>query len=160
MVNQQAGQANLETIKIVDILSALSDDKAFTIYNTIVPGDRQDFRALIKHMGITPHQYYSRLLKLTKAGLIRRENRKYVTTYLGIVVYKAISLVGTGLKYYWILKVIESLQAPFAFNSNEFISNLVDSLIDDHDIKKILIDPPITSTSLMFFGSPQRPRTP
>ena len=98
-------------------------------------------------MGITPHQYYSRLLKLTKAGLIRRENGKYVTTYLGIVVYKAISLVGTGLKYYWVLKVIESLQAPSAIDSNEVISNLVDSLIDDREIKKILVDPPIASTS-------------
>jgi hypothetical protein len=87
-------------ISIVDILSALSDDKAFTIHNTILLSDRQDFRALIKHMGITPHQYYSRLLKLTKAGLIRRENLKYVTTYLGIVVYKAITLVDTDLKYY------------------------------------------------------------
>jgi DNA-binding Lrp family transcriptional regulator len=147
MVNQQAGQGNLEMIRMADILSALSDDKAFTIYNTIVLGDRQDFRALKKHMGVTPHQYYSRLLKLTKAGLIRRENRKYVTTYLGIVVYKAISLVGTGLKYYWILKVIESLQAPSTINSNEVISKLVDTLIEDHDIKKILMDPPIASTS-------------
>jgi predicted transcriptional regulator len=91
MVNQPAGQGNLEMIRIVDILSALSDDKAFTIYNTIVLRDRQDFRALIKHMGITPYQYYSRLLKLTKAGLIRRENRKYVITYLGSIVYKGIS---------------------------------------------------------------------
>jgi DNA-binding Lrp family transcriptional regulator len=147
MVNQQAGQANLEMIRVVDILSVLSDDKAFTLYNTIVLNDRQNFRALIKHMGITPHQYYSRLLKLTKAGLIRRENRKYVTTYLGIIVYKAISLVGTGLKYYWTLKIIESFQAPFATNSNEVISNLVNSLIDDHDIKKILLNPPNTSTS-------------
>ena len=160
MVNQQAGQSNLEMISIVDIYSALSDDKAFTIYNTIVLSNRQDFRALIKHMGITPRQYYSSLLKLTKAGLIRRDNRKYVTTYLGIVVYKAISLVGTGLKYYWVLKVIESFQAPFAINSDEVISNLVDSLIDDYDIKKILMDPPIASTSLMFFGSSQRPGTP
>ena len=134
-------------ISIVDILSALSDDKAFAIFNTIVLSDKQDCRALIKHMGITPRQHYSRLLKLTKAGLIRRENRKYVTTYLGIVVYKAISLGGTGLNYYWVLKVIESLQAPFAINSNEVISNLVDSLIDDHDIKKILMDSPITFTS-------------
>ena len=63
------------------------------------------------------------------------------------MVYKAISLVGGGLKYYWVLKVIESLQAPFAIKSNEVISNLVDSLIDDHDIKKILMDSPITSTS-------------
>jgi hypothetical protein len=96
MVNQPAGQANLAMIRIVDILSALSDDKSFTIYNTIVLSDRQGFRALIKHMGITPYQYYLRLLKLTKAGLIRRENRKYVTTYLGSIVYKAISLMGMG----------------------------------------------------------------
>jgi hypothetical protein len=68
--------------------------------------------------------------------------------------------VGTGLKYYWVLKVIESLQAPLTFNSNDVVSNLVDSLIDDHDIKKILMDPPITSTSLIFSRSPQRPRTP
>ena len=147
MVNQQAGQSNLEMISIVDILSALSDDKAFTIYNTIVLSNKQDFRTLIKHMGITPRQYYSRLLKLTKAGLIRRENRKYVTTPLGIIVYKAISLVGTGLKYYWVLKVVESFQAPSAINSNEVISKLVDSLIDDHDVKKIVMVPSITPTS-------------
>ena len=147
MVNQQAGQANLEIPRIVDIMAALSDDKAFTIYNTIFLSDRQDFKASIKHMGITPHQYHSRLLRLTKAGLIRRENRKYVTTYLGIIVYKAISLVGTSLKYYWVLKLIESLQSQFAINSDEVISKLVNSLIDDHEIKKILIDPAITSTS-------------
>jgi hypothetical protein len=147
MVNQQAGQANLEIIRIADILSALSDDKAFTIYNTIVLSNKQDFRTLIKHMGITPRQYYSRLLKLTKVGLIRSENRKYVTTPLGIIVYKAISLVGTGLKYYWVLKVVESFQAPSAINSNEVISKLVDSLIDDHDVKKIVMAPPITPTS-------------
>ena len=147
MVNQQAGQANLEMISIVDILSALSDDKAFTIYNTIVLSDRQDHKPLIKHMGITQHQYYSRLLKITKAGLIRRENGKYVTTNLGNVVYKAILLVGTGLKYYWVLKSIELLQAPSTIDSKEAISKLVDSLIDDHDIKKILLGPPNASTS-------------
>ena len=98
-------------------------------------------------MGITPHQYYTRLFKLAKAGLIRRENRKYVATHMGIIVYKAISLVGTGLKYYWILKVIESLQAPSAINSNEVISKLVDSLIENHDIKKIITDSPNAFTS-------------
>jgi hypothetical protein len=74
MVNQQAGQANLEMISIVDILSALSDDKAFTIYDTIVLVNRHDFRTLIKNIGITPHQYYSRFLKITRAGLVKRES--------------------------------------------------------------------------------------
>ena len=54
MVNQQAGQANLEMISIVDILSALSDDKAFTIFNTIVLSDKQDFRDFNKAYGNYP----------------------------------------------------------------------------------------------------------
>jgi len=147
MVNQQAGQANLEVISIVDILSTLSDDKAFILYNTIALGGGQNFRALIKNMGITRRQYYSRIFKMTKAGLIRRENATYVTTLLGNVVYKAISLVGMGLKYYWVLKAIESFQAPSAINSKEAISTLIDSLIEDLDIKKILMGPPIASAS-------------
>ena len=148
MVNQQAGQANLEMISIVDILSTLSDDKAFILYNAIALGGGQNFRALIKNMGITRRQYYSRIFKMTKAGLIRRENATYVTTHMGNVVYKAISLVGTGLKYYWVLKAIESFQAPSAaINSKEAMSTLIDSLIEDLDIKKILMDPPIASTS-------------
>ncbi|MGH9953999.1 MAG: hypothetical protein ACRD5J_20480, partial [Nitrososphaeraceae archaeon] len=73
MANQQTGQANRDTINIIDILSALFNNKAFTIYNTIALGDRYDYRTLMKNMRITPHQYYSRLLKITKAGLIRRE---------------------------------------------------------------------------------------
>jgi predicted transcriptional regulator len=101
MVKQQIGQADWKTINIVGILSALSDDKTLTIYNTIALGERHDSMTLIKNMGITSHQYYSRLHKISKAGLTRKENGKYVTTHLGNVVYKAISLVGRALKYYW-----------------------------------------------------------
>jgi hypothetical protein len=126
-------------------LSALSDDKAFTIYNTIALGDRYDYRTLMKNMRITPHQYYSRLLKITKAGLIKRERGWYVTTALGNVVYEAVSLVGKALNYYWVLKAVESFQAPSALNSKEVISILIDSLIDDGAIKKMVMHPPIAS---------------
>ena len=40
-------------ISIVDILSALSDDKAFIIFNAIALGSGHDSRTLIKNMGIT-----------------------------------------------------------------------------------------------------------
>ncbi|MGB7881737.1 MAG: hypothetical protein WBL44_03365, partial [Nitrososphaeraceae archaeon] len=81
-------------ISIVDILSALSDDKAFILYNTIALGEGNDLKTLIKNMGITPHQYYSRILRITKAGLVKRENGRYVTTALGTVVFEAVSMVG------------------------------------------------------------------
>ena len=66
-------------ISIVDILSALSDDKAFIIFNTIALGGRHDSRTLIKNTGITPHQYYSKLLKITsRTG---QKSRRQVCDY-------------------------------------------------------------------------------
>lgn len=133
-------------ISIVDILSALSDDKAFILYNSIALGEGNDLKTLIKNMGITPHQYYSRILRITKAGLVKRENGRYVTTALGTIVFEAVSMVGKALNHYWVLKAIESFQLSAAVDSKEHISNLIDALIDDLRIKKILTEPPIYST--------------
>jgi predicted transcriptional regulator len=129
-----------EMISIVAILNALSDDKAFVLYNTIALGQCHDFKTIIKNMGITPHQYYSRILRITKAGLVKRENGKYVITALGRVVYDAVSTIGKALDHYWALKAIESFQSLATIDSKEYISKLIDTLIDDHKIKKILIE--------------------
>jgi predicted transcriptional regulator len=98
-------------ISIVDVLGALSDDKAFILYNTIALGEGHNFKALVKNMGITPHQYYSRLLRITKAGLVKKENGRYVTTALGSVVYGAVSTVGKALEHYWAIKAIDSFRS-------------------------------------------------
>ena len=135
-------------ISIVDVLSALADDKAFVLYNAIALGQGHDIKTLIKNMGITPHQYHSRILRITKAGLAKRESGKYVTTALGNVVYDAISTIGKALDHYWALKAIESFQSLATIDSKEHISKLIDALIDDHKIKRILTEsPPILSTS-------------
>ncbi|MGH9977157.1 MAG: hypothetical protein ACRD8Z_15175, partial [Nitrososphaeraceae archaeon] len=65
-------------------------------------------------------------------------------TALGNVVYEAVSLLGKALNYYWVLKAVESFQAPSALKK-EVISILMDSLIDDRAIKKIVMHPPIAS---------------
>jgi predicted transcriptional regulator len=134
-------------ISIVDILSALSDDKAFILYNAIALGGDHDSKILIKNLGITPHQYYSRIRRITKVGLVKRENGKHLTTALGNVVYEAVSMVGIALNHYWVLKAIESFQSSAKPDSKEHISKLIDTLIDDPKIKKILTQPPIVSTS-------------
>jgi predicted transcriptional regulator len=134
-------------ISIVDILSALSDDKAFILYNTIALGEGNDLKTLVKNMGTTPHQYYSRILRITKAGLVKRENGRYVTTALGTVVFEAVCMVGKALDHYWVLKAIESFQSSATVDSKEHTSKLIDTLIGDLKIKKILTEPPILSTA-------------
>ena len=135
-------------ISTIDILSALSDDKALILFNTIALGKCYDFKTLIKSMGITQSQYYSRLRRITNMGLVKRENGKYMTTTLGNVVYEAVSMVGKALNYYWALKAIELvLSSSPAADSREHKSMLIDNLIDDNQLKKILTNTPTPSTS-------------
>lgn len=81
-------------LEMLDVLDALSNDKAFILYNSIAVGQDHNFKALIRNMGNSPHQHYSRIIRFAKkAGLARRENGKYATTALGNVVYNAISTI-------------------------------------------------------------------
>ena len=138
-------------ISTIDILNALSDDKALIIFNTITLGKCYDFKTLIKSMGITQSQYYSRLRKISKMGLVKRENGKYMTTTLGNVVYEAVLMVGKALNYYWALKAIElflssSPAADPMEDKSMLISMLIDSLIDDNQLKKILTNTPTVTS--------------
>ena len=74
-------------------------------------------------MGMTPHQYYSRILRITKVGLVKRENGSYITTAMGNVVYDAVSTVGTALDHYWALKVIESFSSSKPFKGKCYKAN-------------------------------------
>jgi hypothetical protein len=139
-------------ISTIDILSTLSDDKALILFNTIALGKCYDFKILIKNMGITQSQYYSRLRRISNTGLVKRENGKYIAITLGNVVYEAVLMVGKALNYYWALKAIESFvsSSPAADSMEDksmFTTMLIDSLIDDNQLKKILTNTPTASTS-------------
>jgi len=138
-------------IGTIDILSALSDDKALILFSTIAIGKCYDFNTLIKSMGITQSQYYFRLHKMSNMGLVKRENGKYMTTTLGNVVYEAVLMVGKALNYYWALKAIELFRSssPAADSMEDksmLTSMLIDNLIDDNQLKNILTNTP-TATS-------------
>jgi hypothetical protein len=139
-------------ISTLDLLSALSDDKALILFNTIALGKCYDFKILIKNMGITQSQYYSRLRRISNMGLVKRENGKYRVTTLGNVVYEAVSMVGKALNYYWALNAIELVlsSSPAADpmeDKSMLTSMLIDNLIDDNQLKKILTNTPTASTS-------------
>lgn len=103
-------------------------------------------------MGITQSQYYFRLRRITNMRLVKRENGKYRVTTLGNVVYEAVSMVGKALNYYWALNAIELvLSSSHAADSMEdksmLTSMLIDRLINDNQLKKILTNIPTASTS-------------
>ena len=128
---------------MVDILNAISDDKSLLLFNTIAITNGET-EIQVRKMGLTLKQFYSRMAKLTKADLIRRRNGRYSLTLLGKIVYEAHVTIGKALNYYWKLQALESIQTSISTGlPKEEISKLVDTLIDDYQIKDILMKTPL-----------------
>ena len=124
---------------MVDILNAISDDKSLLLFNTIAISNGET-DSQVRKMGITLKQYYSRMAKLTKADLIRRKNGRYSLTLLGKIVYEAHTTIGKALNYYWKLQALESIQKSSSTTlPREELTKLIDTLIDNHEIKDILM---------------------
>src|SRR5215211_8394548 len=126
---------------ITSALKMLSDGKTLTLFNSIAVSNGDKYIPL-REMNITTKQYYSRISGLINAGLVRRHKGKYCLTMLGEVVYYSQMIIGKTLSYYWKLKAIESIKMSSDTEiSGEEITQLIDALIDDHNIKDILIKP-------------------
>jgi len=123
------------------ILKKISDDRALTLFNSIAVTDEDKYIPL-KEMNLTTKQYYSRISGLLDAGLIKRHKGKYSLTILGRLVYDAHLTIGKTLTYYWKLRAIESFEISASDSSrlpNEEVTQMINALIDNRQIKDILM---------------------
>ncbi len=121
------------------ILKKISDDKALTLFNNIAIA-KDNGHIPLKKMNLSTKQYYSRLSGLISAGLIKKKHGKYYLTCLGKVVYNAHTLIGKALNYYWKMKAIESIQSSTGLElGREDMQMLIESLIDNHQVRDILL---------------------
>lgn len=74
------------------ILSKTSDERLFSLFDTIASSDGDKSTILMK-ADLTAKQYYSRISSLTNAGLIKRHKGKYSLTLLGTVVYHSLMTI-------------------------------------------------------------------
>ena len=124
---------------VSDVLKKISDDKALTLFNSIAVSNGDRYLPL-KEMNLTTKQYYSRIAGLVDVGLIKRNNGKYFLTLMGKVVYQSQMLIGKTLSYYWKLKAIESVETSSNVEiPKEELTQLINALIDNHNIKDILM---------------------
>ena len=134
-------KTNTTLPSITSILKKISDDKALTLFNSIAVSNGDTYIPL-KEMNLTTKQYYSRVSGLSNAGLIKRHKGKYLLTLLGKVVYDCQLTIGKALTYHWKLKAIESIEMSDSVKSGlpeGELAKLIDTLIDNHQIKDILM---------------------
>ena len=139
------------------ILKKISDDKTLTLFNSIAVADSNKYIPL-KEMNLTTKQYYSRISGLLDAGLIKRHKGKYSLTILGRLVYDAHMTIGKTLTYYWKLRAIESFEISASGSSrlpNEEVTQMINALIDNRQIKDILMKS-ISNSSVENGSKPSR----
>jgi predicted transcriptional regulator len=119
------------------ILRTISDDKSMELFKTIAQGtiDSENLKDKTK---LTRKQYYSRLSRMTKVGLVRKKSGKYLLTAFGKIVFDAQTTVESALSSYWKLRAIDSLEMSNELPKEEQ-QKLIDALLDNQEIKGILV---------------------
>jgi predicted transcriptional regulator len=119
------------------ILRTIADDKSLELFKTIAQGtiDSENLKTKTK---LTRKQYYSRLSRMTRAGLVRKKSGKYLLTAFGKIVYDAQTTVDMALTSYWKLRAIDSLEMSNELPKEEQ-QKLIDALLDNQEIKGILV---------------------
>jgi Mn-dependent DtxR family transcriptional regulator len=124
-------------ITVADILDAISDARALAVYKTIA-SEKPNSSLLITKMQLTRKQYYSRISRLIKTGLVKRENGRYTLTSFGKVIYDIQITIEVALENFWKLKAIDSLQAADSTLSKEEQTKVLDVLIQNDKIKEVI----------------------
>ena len=122
---------------ISEVFKALSDDKALMIFNTIALAPGNSIR-LSDNLNLSRKQYYSKMERLSKQGLVTRKNGKYYLTTLGKVLYELQLVLGLAIDNFWKLKAIDSLQNPDNLPETE-LTRLIDTIIDSEELKNVII---------------------
>jgi hypothetical protein len=154
-VNEIYRQIDSDTRTLTSVLSAVSDNKSLSLFNTIavanvsnpISGDGQLQQEqpiadiLISCMNLTRKQYYSRINHLREAGLIRRKGARFILTSLGKVVYETHKTIGFAIHNQWKLQAIDSLDTSLSTEGmpTEERHELITALLrDNSEIKGIL----------------------
>jgi hypothetical protein len=126
-------------LTVVDILRTISDKKALSIFETIALV-KPSSDILIAKTQLTRKQYYSRMSSLMKSGLVKRKNRKYTLTSFGKVVYDIHIIIEKVITdYYWKLKAFDLVEVTNRGLSIEEHTKILDALIDNENIKQLII---------------------
>jgi hypothetical protein len=121
---------------VAKVFESLSDNVSLGLFTTIAHESINSV-ALRNKVKITRKQYYSRLSKMMKAGLIKRNNGKLVITAFGKIVYKVQETVENASSNQWKLRAIDSIELSDELPGEER-RQLLESLIDNKQLREIL----------------------
>jgi hypothetical protein len=121
---------------VANIFNSLSDEQSVMLF-TIIATKSISSVELRSKISLTRKQYYSKLSRMVRVGLIKRRSGKLVVTALGKIVYELQKVVQDAYNNHWKLKVLDSIEMSEELPREER-KKLMDNLIEDSRLKQIL----------------------
>ncbi|HYZ51229.1 MAG TPA: hypothetical protein VE593_10105 [Nitrososphaeraceae archaeon] len=126
-------------VSTADVISAISDDKALSLFKAVALSENDYSNLLISKLRLSRRQYYSTMMGLMDADLVRRISGKYSLTSLGKIIFHSYLKIESAVKYYWKLKAIDSiLTSAISELPLQECTRIIDNIIDNDEIKAIL----------------------
>jgi hypothetical protein len=136
MNQEQSKKEGTPRIDLSQIFKSISDDKSLTLFNSIAHMHEKS-ELLISKLGMTRKQFYARMERLSRQGLILRSARQYHLTTMGKIIYHLQNTIGKAAEInQWKLRTIDTL-ADVSMPQNEFHS-LVDRLIENDELRNLV----------------------
>ena len=126
-------------VSAASVISAISDDKALSLFKAVALSENDCSNLLISKLRLSRRQYYSTMMELMDADLVRRISGRYSLTSLGKIMFNSYLKIESAAKYYWKLKAIDSiLTSTTSELPVQECTRIIDSIIDNDEIKAIL----------------------
>jgi hypothetical protein len=128
--------------RLAEIIQIISDDKSVLLLQTIFLASGDTSEVLRTRLKLGRKQYYSKMSRMSKAGLVKRQKGGYFVTAFGKVIYDAHRLLVSAVKNHWKLKAIDSLNvANQGLVPNDERVKIIESMIANEQIRQILLSP-------------------
>ena len=121
---------------VAKIFESLSDEQSVKLF-TIIAAHGIYSTELRTQVLLTRKQYYSRISRMIKVGLIKRRSGKLVLTAFGKIVWESQKIVEAANKNQWKLKVLDSIDVSEELPKDER-RKLLDNLIENRYMREIL----------------------
>jgi DNA-binding Lrp family transcriptional regulator len=119
-----------------DILNAVADEKALMLLNTIATNSYES-EELVQLLNLSRKEFYSRISRFIKAGLVRRISRRYSLTLFGMLVHEVKTIIEDALSSRWKFKALDELEISELPKYDR--EQIVNSLVGNEFIRKIYL---------------------
>jgi hypothetical protein len=140
-IPREARTTKTKNLTVASVLKAISDITSVELLKSISEAaagiDSWDLRCKTT---LSRRQYYSRLSKFTRNGMLIRKNGKNYRTTFGRVVYHTLMTIEKAVVNYYKFKAIDSIGLYHGIPQEEY-KKIIDTLITDQDLRQILFSP-------------------